>query len=96
MRPLLSNDAIRAMEVTSRYQKTHGSPVHIGNPELIGIHNIQKPDYGDAVTVYEKEVPVFWACGVTIQAAILQAKPELAITYAPGYMFISDIKDVNI
>jgi len=96
MRPLLSSDAIRAVEITSRYQKAHGSPEHIGNPELIGIHNIQKPDYGDAVTVYEKEVPVFWACGVTTQAAILHAKPELAITHAPGYMFISDIKDVNI
>ena len=93
MRPLPINKIIRSVEVTSRYTKAHGSPIHIGNPEAIGIHSIDKPDYGDAVTVKAGEVPVFWACGVTTQAAIFRAKPEFAITHAPGHMFVSDLKD---
>ncbi len=93
MRPLPTSKVVRAVEVTSRYHKAHGSPIHIGNPEAIGIKALEKPDYGDAVTVKDGEVPVFWACGVTTQAAILQAKPEFAITHAPGHMFVSDLKD---
>jgi uncharacterized protein YcsI (UPF0317 family) len=36
---------------------------------------------------------VFWACGVTPQAVALQARPPLAITHAPGHMFITDLPD---
>lgn len=93
MRPLTSQDAIRAVEVTSRFAKAHGSPIHIGNPEQLGITDLSCPDYGDAVTIREGEVPVFWACGVTTQTAIARAKPEFAITHAPGHMFISDWRD---
>ncbi|WP_414578892.1 putative hydro-lyase [Anabaena sp. CCY 9402-a] len=96
MRPLPANQIVRAVEVTSRYYKAHGSPVHIGDPDAIGIKNLAQPDYGDAVTIRDGEVPVFWACGVTTQAAILQAKPELAITHAPGHMFISNLKDESL
>lgn len=93
MRPLLPSQVVRAVEVTSRYYKAHGSPIHIGNPEAIGISTLENPDYGDAVTLRDGEVPVFWACGVTTQTAILQAKPDFAITHAPGHMFVSDLKD---
>lgn len=93
MRPLPAQKVVRAVEITSRYAKTHGSPVHIGYPEQIGIHDLSQPDYGDAVTLKQDEVPVFWACGVTTQTAILQAKPEFAIAHAPGHMFVSDLKD---
>ncbi|NES24548.1 MAG: putative hydro-lyase [Symploca sp. SIO3E6] len=96
MRPLPANNIVRAVEVTSRYHKAHGSPVHIGNPEIIGIKDLDQPDYGEAVTIRDGEVPVFWACGVTTQTAILQAKPELAITHAPGHMLISDLKDEEL
>lgn len=96
MRPLPANQIVRAVEITSRYYKAHGSPVHIGSPDVIGISNLDKPDYGDAVTIYDGEVPVFWACGVTTQTAIFQAKPELAITHAPRYMFISDLSDESL
>lgn len=92
MRPLPASQIVRAVEVTSRYYKAHGSPIHIGNPAAIGIKEIEKPDYGDAVTVREDEVPVFWACGVTTQIAISQVKVD-TITHAPGYMFVSDLKD---
>lgn len=93
MRPLPAHQVVRAVEVTSRYAKAHGSPIYIGSPDKIGIQDLAHPDYGDAVTLNENEVPVFWACGVTTQMAIAQAKPEFAITHAPGHMFVSDLKD---
>ena len=91
MRPLKAADAIRAIQVTSRFPDVHGAPVHIGDPALIGIHDLGKPDYGDAVDVMPDELPVFWACGVTPQAAITQARPDFCITHAPGAMLITDL-----
>jgi len=91
MRPLKAADAIRAVQITSRYPAVHGAPVHLGDPRTIGIADLAQPDYGDAVEVRPDELPVFWACGVTPQAALLQAKPPLAITHAPGSMLITDL-----
>ena len=71
----------------------HGAPLHIGDPAVIGIRDVSKPDFGDAVTIKPGEVPVFWACGVTPQAVAMAVKPELMITHAPGYMFICDTTD---
>ena len=91
MRPLKAADAIRAIQITSRYPAVHGAPVHIGDAALIGIADLARPDYGDAVRVAADELPVFWACGVTPQAALMHAKPPLAITHAPGAMLITDL-----
>ena len=91
MRPLKAADAIRAIQITSRFPNVHGAPVHIGDPRQIGIADLGAPDYGDAVEVMEDEIPVFWACGVTPQAAIAQARPEFCITHAPGAMLITDL-----
>lgn len=91
MRPMKAADAIRAIQVTSRFPNVHGAPVHLGDPALIGIRNLDAPDYGDAVEVMADEIPVFWACGVTPQAALLQARPEFCITHAPGAMLITDL-----
>ena len=91
MRPLKAAAAIRAVQVTSRFPNVHGAPVHIGDPSLIGITDLSRPDYGDAVEVMPDELPVFWACGVTPQAAIQQARPEFCITHAPGAMLITDL-----
>ena len=91
MRPFKALDAIRAIQITSRFPNVHGAPVHIGNPALIGLADLANPDYGDAVDVLPDEIPVFWACGVTPQAAILQARPEFCITHAPGAMLITDL-----
>ena len=95
MRPLLPPQAIQAVQITSGFSKAHGAPVHIGDPAYLGIEDLDRPDYGDPVSVYEGETPVFWACGVTPQAVILQAKPELAITHAPGHMFVADVPDTQ-
>ena len=91
MRPFKALDAICAIQITSRFPNVHGAPVHIGNPALIGLADLANPDYGDAVDVLPDEIPVFWACGVTPQAAILQARPEFCITHAPGAMLITDL-----
>ncbi|MDP3650067.1 MAG: putative hydro-lyase [Rhodoferax sp.] len=91
MRPMKAAAAIRAVQVTSRFPNVHGAPVHLGNPALIGIADLGAPDYGDAVEVMDDEIPVFWACGVTPQAALVQARPAFCITHAPGAMLITDL-----
>jgi uncharacterized protein YcsI (UPF0317 family) len=96
MRPLKPADAIRAVQITSRMPAVHGAPVHIGFPEAIGITDLTKPDFGDAVPIEPGELPVFWACGVTPQAAIAAARPPFAITHAPGRMLVTDLKNAQL
>jgi uncharacterized protein YcsI (UPF0317 family) len=96
MRPLKPSDAIRAVQITSRFPSVHGAPVHIGLPAAIGIADLAKPDYGDAVPVKSDELPVFWACGVTPQAVIAAAKLPFAITHAPGLMLVTDLKNKQL
>lgn len=91
MRPMNAADAIRAVQITSRLPSVHGAPVHIGEPAQIGIADLSKPDYGDAVEVRPGELPVFWACGVTPQAALVHARVPIAITHAPGAMLVTDL-----
>jgi uncharacterized protein YcsI (UPF0317 family) len=81
---------------TGRFPGVHGAPVHIGSPEDLGIQDIARPDFGDPVTIRPGEVPVFWGCGVTPQAALMASKPPFAITHAPGYMFVGDLKDGDL
>ncbi len=92
MRPMKPADAIRAVEISAQFAASHGTPIHLGFPEQIGIADLSQPDYGDAVPVEPGEIPVFWACGVTPQAALLESRPPLAITHAPGCMFLTDLK----
>lgn len=96
MRPVPHAQVTRTVQITSRFPAVHGSPVHIGDPSVLGIADPQQPDFGDAVPIAPGETPVFWACGVTPQAVIMQVKPELAITHAPGYMFITDQRDSEL
>jgi uncharacterized protein YcsI (UPF0317 family) len=96
MRPMTAANAIRAVQITSRYPAVHGAPVHLGNPSEIGIDDIDEPDYGDRVRVATGEMPVFWACGVTPQAAIAAAKLPFAITHAPGHMLVTDLKNAQL
>ena len=91
MRPLTARSAIRAVEITSRFPHTHGSPVHLGDPSQIGIADVNEPDWGDVQRIEDGELPVFWACGVTPQNAIREAKPEICITHKPGSMLVTDL-----
>jgi uncharacterized protein YcsI (UPF0317 family) len=96
MRPLKPSDAIRAIQITSRFPSVHGAPVHLGLPAAIGIADLANPDYGDAVPVGHDELPVFWACGVTPQAVIAQVRPDFCITHAPGSMLITDLRNSKL
>lgn len=91
MRPMTPADAIRAIQICSRFPAVHGAPVHFGDAQAIGISDLARPDYGDAVTIKPGEVPLFWACGVTPQQAIMQARPAICITHTPGHMLITDL-----
>ncbi len=90
MRPFTPANAIRAVQITSRFPSVHGAPIHLGKPELIGIDDLARPHYGDALPVAADELPVFWACGVTPQAVVAAARPAFCITHAPGCMLITD------
>jgi uncharacterized protein YcsI (UPF0317 family) len=96
MRPMSTAQAIRAIQVTSRFPAVHGAPVHFGDPAAIGIADIDRPDYGMPVEIRPGEVPVFWACGVTPQQAIRVARPPLAITHKPGYMLVADVRNSEL
>jgi uncharacterized protein YcsI (UPF0317 family) len=93
MRPYHPDHVTRVTEITARYPRMHGAPVHVAAPEQIGINDLARPDFGDAVDIEPGEVPVFWACGVTPQLAIRAARPEIAITHSPGCMFVTDLGD---
>ncbi len=90
MRPMKPADAIRAVQITTRFPSVHGAPVHLARPDLIGIRDLAAPDWGDAVPVHNDEIPVFWACGVTPQSVIAAARPEFCITHYPGTMLVTD------
>lgn len=96
MRPFVPADAIRAIQITSRFPAVHGAPIHIGMPQAIGIADLAKPDYGDPVEIRENELAVFWACGVTPQAVIAAAEPSFAITHAPGKMLATDLMNYQL
>lgn len=93
MRPVPASRVADAVKITARYPSVHGAPVHIGEPERLGIKDLAQPDFGDAVSVNPGEIPVFWACGVTPQAVVMASRVPFAITHAPGHMFITDIPD---
>jgi uncharacterized protein YcsI (UPF0317 family) len=96
MRPMTPPQAVRAVQVTTRFHLTHGAPVHIGDPGEIGIRDFSAPEFGDPVTIRPGEIPVFWACGVTSQMAATSVPLPLVITHAPGHMFVSDLKDEDL
>ena len=96
MRPLTPVQTIEATRICARFSRAHGTPMHFGDPAAIGIRDIAKPDFGDPVEIRTGEQPVFWACGVTPQAALMQARPPFAITHKPGYMFLTDLRDVEL
>lgn len=96
MRPMSPADAIRAVQITGRLPRVHGAPVHLGRPDLIGIHDLGRPDYGDAVPVGPDEIPVFWACGVTPQAVLAEARPPFCITHYPGEMIVTDLRNARL
>ncbi|MGL4554782.1 MAG: putative hydro-lyase [Gemmataceae bacterium] len=96
MRPMTPAQAEEAARVCAGFPLAHGAPVHVGDPAGLGIGDLGRPDFGDAVTVRPGEVPVFWACGVTPQAVAMTARPPLLLTHAPGHMMLTDLRDADM
>jgi len=93
MRPIPAHLVEAASEITSHYPDVHGAPIHSGDPAALGIADLSTPDFGDPVPIGPDDVPVFWACGVTPQAAVMASRPPFAISHAPGHMFVTDVPD---
>jgi uncharacterized protein YcsI (UPF0317 family) len=96
MRPFMAADAIRAIQVCTRFPAVHGAPIHLGDPGQIGISDLAQPDYGDPVDLLPGEIPLFWACGVTPQVALAAARLPLAITHSPGCMLVTDLRNSQL
>ena len=96
MRPFNESDAERAIQISGRFPSVHGAPVHIGTPEEIGITSLDHPDFGDPVSLLVDEIPLFWACGVTPQVALQNAKLPFAITHTPGCMLMTDLRNSEL
>ena len=96
MRPIPYDQVVKAVQISGAIPKVHGAPIHIGDPDAIGVRDIMHPEFGDPVKIRDGEVPVFWACGVTPQSIVMNSKPPFAITHAPGCMLITDTKNINL
>ncbi|UQU66462.1 putative hydro-lyase [Couchioplanes caeruleus] len=95
MRPIPADRVADAVTISGRFPAVHGAPVHIGDPAGLGIGDLAKPDFGEPVEIRPGEIPVFWACGVTPQAAVMASQVPYAITHAPGHMFVTDVPDTE-
>lgn len=93
MRPIPASQVVAAVQVTGRMPQVHGAPVHVGSPASLGVADLAVPDFGDALDFHDGDVPVFWACGVTPQAALMASRAPFAITHAPGFMLVTDVAD---
>ena len=84
-----------ASRVSALMPSVHGGPVHVGDPGALGIEDLTRPDFGDPIEAEPDDVPVYWACGVTPQTALMASRPPFAITHAPGHMLITDARDTD-
>jgi len=96
MRPIPAALVPLAVQVTGRFERVHGAPVQVGEPGALGIADLGRPDWGDPVEIRPGEIPVFWACGVTPQAAALASNLPFCITHAPGHMFVTDLRNAAL
>ena len=96
MRPCREDQIPLIFDLSAKFPHAHGAPIYWGDPERIGISDLGSPDFGDAVSVYDGEMPVFWACGVTPQVAVEHARPDLCITHAPGCMLVTDLPAATV
>jgi uncharacterized protein YcsI (UPF0317 family) len=96
MRPIPAEQVALAVQITGRYERVHGAPIQVGAPEALGIRDLARPDYGDGVEIRPGEIPVFWGCGVTPQSVALASRLPFCITHAPGHMFVTDLRNVDL
>ena len=92
MRQFAADDVERVKAVTSVGKFAHGAPMHVGDPALLGIADLARPDYGSAAPTRPGEVPMFWASSLTAAVALETARAPFAIINAPGWMLVTDIE----
>lgn len=90
-----TRDAVRAIQVYSRYPLFHGPPIHIGNPADIGITNIGEPDSFEPDRPFAKppkpgEIVMSWAGAVTPQLIAVESKIPFMITHRPTHELVVD------
>lgn len=89
-----SHDAVRAIQTSSRHLDVHGPPIHIGDPEAIGIKDMNCPDWASTVKPpaprKPHEIPMFWGCGITPQTVALQSRIPFMITHWPSHVLVTD------
>lgn len=90
MRPFATEQVKTVERVTARFPRVHGAPIHVGDPAALGITDISRPDFGEAMEIQPNEVPMFWGCGLTALAALQGAGLSFFITHAPGAMLVTD------
>lgn len=97
MKPIPALQVAKHVEITAKFPHAHGGPLCIGRSDVIGIEDMDKPDWGDSIPLRADEVPVFHACGVTPQSVLMDSKVPFAITHAAGHMFVCDRpSDMNV
>ena len=93
MRPIPKAQVAEATQISAHYPQAHGAPIAVGDPAQIGIADLSKPDWGDAVEIKDGEIAVYWACGVTPQNVLRDAGLPLCVTHSPGHMLIADVAE---
>jgi len=93
MRPFARNDVEQVTAVTARLPRSHGAPIHRGDPAILGIDDVDHPDWGEPLAPLSDEIALFWPCGLTALAALEAAGLPFFITHAPGAMLVTDIEE---
>lgn len=91
LRPVPDALVVALVELTSRYALSHGAPVHIGDPAAIGVRDLERVDWGRPNAIPPGHTSMFWACGITAQAAAEASRIPEMIVHAPGRMFVTDL-----
>jgi uncharacterized protein YcsI (UPF0317 family) len=90
MRPFAASSVPTVRQVTSKFTRVHGGPVHVGDAAGLGIADLSRPDFGEVLLPLPDEVPMYWACGLSATVALQRSGIDFFITHAPGKMLVTD------
>ena len=96
MRPFARESVDTVRQITSRFLRVHGAPIHEGDPSALGIANFGTPDFGEVLQPLPGEVPLYWPCGLTALVALENSGIEFFVTHAPGKMLVTDILNSSL
>ncbi|XP_054423120.1 D-glutamate cyclase, mitochondrial isoform X2 [Pteronotus mesoamericanus] len=95
MRPVPKDKLEKLVQAICSMEGEQGQPIHIGDPELLGIKDLSQPDFGEPEVCQPGDVPVFWPSHLTSLEAVSGCKAPLAFTSAPGCTVMTDLKDME-